>query len=70
MQHHHDVAWEMMQNKHQWIDTDVIAYNEQAVKTIKLKETYESFTGEEYNFEVLCERETALCEKRRAADGG
>jgi hypothetical protein len=65
--HHHELAFEMMQNKD---SVDAAVYNAQSIKTTKLKEVYEQLASEEYVFEMLCDRDNTDCNQRRVANNG
>jgi len=69
VQHHHDISYEMMTKKNEWTDEDHNAYNQQVSKTLRLKQSYEQLSGEEFTFEVFCTRDNDLCNQRRKADG-
>lgn len=65
--YHHDVAYDMMQNK----DTvDPNQYNAQSVKTTKLKGIYEQLAGEPYKYWLPCTRDCDACNQRRKGDNG
>lgn len=66
--HYHEIVREMMSHKS---DIEAAAYNAQATKAVQLKEIYEQFSGEEYHFEIWCNRDTnESCNQRRIADAG
>ncbi len=64
---YHEVVYDLMQRK-QEILAEV--YNAQARRTMKLKEIFETFSGEEFVFELPCTRDADVCNQRRIADGG
>lgn len=64
---YHQMAQEMMESVEK-VDPEL--YNAVAIKCYKLKEVYESFSGEDYKFEVPCTRDNESCHQRRIADGG
>jgi len=64
---YHEAAHEMMLHKE---DYDAEGYNIQATKVFKLKEVYEALSSEEFVYEVACERDVAVCNRRREMDRG
>jgi hypothetical protein len=65
--YHHQLAYDMMRHKDEY---EVEEYNEQALKTWKLKDVHKDIIGEEFVFEVQCESDSDACQLRRKADKG
>jgi ankyrin repeat protein/acyl-CoA-binding protein len=65
--YHFEVAYDMMQNRTEYSVED---YNDQATRALKLREVYMQLSGEEFVFEVPCQRNTHMCNEQRKADGG
>jgi ankyrin repeat protein len=65
--YHYEIAWDMQQHKTEYSVDDM---NAQLIRTKELQKYYEQLSGETFLFNVLCTRDTDICNQRRAGSVG
>jgi hypothetical protein len=67
LKYHYEIVWDMQQHKNEYSVED---FNAQIIRVYGLRDYYVELSGEQFIFEVPCDRNNEICNARRKGDGG